>query len=147
LTAWALGRRSSSIVAAKKGIRCTVITPERRVLDETADAVVIPAHDGELGILVNRAALMCELGVGQFRYQKGGQTRRMFIDGGFAQVHDNDVTVLTGSAVPAADITPETLAEAERAVEEFRGHDPETLEARRHAQRRLSVLRALQGAS
>jgi F-type H+-transporting ATPase subunit epsilon len=134
-------------VAERKEIRCTVITPERQVLDETADAVVIPAHDGELGVLVNRAALMCELGVGQFRYQKGGQVQRMFIDGGFAQVHDNFVIVLTGSAVPAADITPETLAEAERAVEEFRGHDPVALEARRHAQRRLSVLRALHGAS
>jgi len=134
-------------MAEKKGIHCTVVTPERQVLDEAADAVVIPAHDGEVGILLDRAALMCELGVGQLRYQKGGQIQRMFIDGGFAQVHDNDVTVLTGSAVPAADITPETLTEAERAVEESRGHDPETLEARRHAQRKLSVLRALQGSS
>jgi F-type H+-transporting ATPase subunit epsilon len=134
-------------MAEKKGIRCTVITPERQVLDETADAVVIPAHDGEVGILLNRAALMCQLGLGQFRYQKGGQIQRVFIDGGFAQVVDNDVTVLTSSAIPAADISPETLAEAERAVEELRGHDPETLEARRHAQRKVSVLRTLQGTS
>jgi len=73
-------------VAEDRPIKFVVVTPERKVLEQTADAVVIPAHDGELGILRDRAPLMCELGIGQMRYQKGGATRRLFIDGGFAQV-------------------------------------------------------------
>jgi F-type H+-transporting ATPase subunit epsilon len=132
-------------MARTREIRCTVITPERLVLDEATEAVVIPAHDGEVGILVNRAALMCELGVGQLRYAKGGRTERVFIDGGFAQVHDNAVTVLTADAAPAGNIMPDTIAEAEQAVADFRGHEPEVLAARRHAQHRLSALRRLRG--
>jgi F-type H+-transporting ATPase subunit epsilon len=134
-------------MAAKREIHCTVITPERKVLDQSAEAVVIPAHDGEIGILVNRAALMCELGVGQLRCTSGGHVQRAFIDGGFAQVHDNNVIVLTSAAISAADITSETIAEAQQTVEQLHGQDPETLAARRHAQRKLSVLRGLQASS
>jgi F-type H+-transporting ATPase subunit epsilon len=133
-------------MARAREIRCTVITPERLVLDEASEAVVIPAHDGEVGILVNRAALMCELGVGQLRYAKGGGTHRVFIDGGFAQVYDNAVTVLTADAIPAENVTAEAIAEAERAVGDSQGHEPEELEARRHAQHRLSALRRLREA-
>jgi len=132
-------------MAEQKDIHCTVITPERRVLDETVEAVVIPAHDGELGVLHNRAALMCELGVGQFRYSEGGRTHRVFIDGGFAQVNDNEVTVLTSQAIPAGQITSEVTAEARRELDELRETAAATQEARRHASRKLSVLRSLQG--
>jgi len=131
-------------MAKSNQIKFVVITPERQVLEETTDSVIFSAHDGEIGILHDRAPLMCELGIGQLRYHAGSQTRRLFIDGGFAQVNENTVTILTPHALLAEDITAETVAEAERSVEELRGTDPETLEARTKAQRRLSVLRGLQ---
>lgn len=130
-------------MADPTAIGVVVITPERQVVDETADAVVIPAHDGELGVLRDRAALMCELGIGQLRYTRAGQTQRVFIDGGFAQVLDNHVTLLTSRAIPADQIDADVIAQAEQVLAGHQGHDPDTRKAVEHAQRRLSVLRHL----
>jgi len=124
-------------------IELLVITPERQVLDEAAESVVIPAHDGELGVLWNRAPLLCELGIGQLRYQRDGRQWRMYIDGGFAQVLDNRVTVLTNRALPAEKVTAEELAAAQRAAEAHQGHSPEVMLARERARRRVRELRRI----
>lgn len=124
-----------------------VITPERQVLAESAEAVVIPAHDGEIGVLWDRAPLVCELGIGQLRYTKAGRTVRLFIDGGFAQVLNNHVTVLTGRALPARTVTAQVVSAAARAVDEHQGTEPDTLRARELAQRRLRELRRILTAS
>jgi F-type H+-transporting ATPase subunit epsilon len=132
-------------MAKEKTLSFVVVTPEQQVVEDTADSVVIPAHDGELGILSDRAPLMCELGIGQMRYRKAGQMHRLFIDGGFAQVHDNHVTVLTEHAAPADEITDDAIAAAERSVAEVSGKTIEANEARQKARRRVSVLRELKG--
>jgi F-type H+-transporting ATPase subunit epsilon len=131
-------------MAQGKQIELAVITPEREVLEATAESVVVPSHDGELGVLNQRAPLMCELGIGQLRYEAAGRERRVFIDGGFAQVFENRVTVLTKRAVPAEDVTSEVVDEAARSVAEQTGTGPEEVLDRERAQRRLSVLRAMQ---
>jgi len=121
-------------------LHVTVITPERRVLDADADAVVIPAHDGELGVLRDRAALLCELGVGQLRYSRAGQTQRVFIDGGFAQVLDNRITVLSGRALPAEEVTPAMVSEAETAARQPPGRDADAQLESQRARRRWRTL-------
>lgn len=81
-------------------LTCSVITPEAQVFDGPADAVVIPAHDGEIGILPQRAPLLAKLGAGLMRLTTpGGGHENWFIDGGFAQVVDNRVIVLTQRAL------------------------------------------------
>ena len=132
-------------MAKDKNIQFVVVTPEKQVVEDTADAIVIPAHDGELGILSERAPLMCELGIGQMRYERDGRTHRVFIDGGFAQVHDNLVTLLTDNAAPAEAITDEMIAGAEQAIADMTGSTPEDIEARRKAKQRAGVLRQLKG--
>jgi F-type H+-transporting ATPase subunit epsilon len=124
-------------------IDLVVITPERHVLRETAEAVVIPAHDGELGVLRDRAPLLCELGIGQLRYSRSGQTRRLFIDGGFAQVLENHVTLLTSRAIPAEQVNAEVVAAAQRAIADYPGYDTESFLARQSAQQRLNALRRI----
>ncbi len=124
-------------------VHFVVVTPEAQVAEGTAQSVVIPAHDGELGILRNRAPLMCELGIGQMRYTADGQTKRFFIDGGFAQVNRNEVTVLSARAVPDSEITPEMIADAEKAAEKEAGSGPDAGEFRRKARQRANVLRRL----
>jgi|YNPNPStandDraft_1061719.scaffolds.fasta_scaffold88482_2 F-type H+-transporting ATPase subunit epsilon len=128
---------------APRAIRLIVVTPEQQVLDEYTSSVVFSAHDGEVGILPLRAPLLCELGVGQLRYQTGGTTRRLYIEGGFAEVMNNTVTVLTQRALPVDQITPQTIAEAEAAVASLVGSEPGTVSSRREAQERLRVLRRL----
>jgi F-type H+-transporting ATPase subunit epsilon len=79
--------------------KTSVITPEGSVFDGPAEFVAIPAIDGELGILHNRAPLLAKLGAGRLRVQSGGNTREWFIAGGFAQVVDNHATILTQEAI------------------------------------------------
>ncbi|MFQ5495843.1 MAG: F0F1 ATP synthase subunit epsilon [Phycisphaerae bacterium] len=89
-------------MARRNDILCSVITPEEQVLETTATSVVIPAHDGLIGILRNRAPLLCELGQGTLRIDTTGEGRReVSISGGFAQVLDNEVIVLTEKAETA----------------------------------------------
>jgi F-type H+-transporting ATPase subunit epsilon len=97
-------------------IECVVVTPERKLLDEVVDFVALPLYDGELGVLPGRTPLIGRLGYGELRTREGGQVRRYFVDGGFAQVRDNVVTVLTNRAVPANKIdTVAAAQELERA--------------------------------
>lgn len=130
-------------MAKLKTLNFVVVTPEKQVVKGTADSIVIPMHDGELGILPDRAPLMCELGIGQMRYRKAGAIRRLYIDGGFAQVHDNRVTVLTGQAVPTEQITDEMISRAEQGAADEQAHTLEAVEARRRAHRRAATLREL----
>src|SRR6058998_3517668 len=85
-------------------VRCVVVTPERAVLDAPAEFVALPMYDGELGVLPGRAPLIGRLGVGELRLLQHGAARRFFVDGGFAQVRGDTVTVLTNKAVPAGEI-------------------------------------------
>jgi F-type H+-transporting ATPase subunit epsilon len=91
---------------AGSGIECVVVTPERTVLDEVVEFVALPLYDGELGVLPGHSPLVGRLGHGELRIKFGGETRRYFVDGGFAQVRDDVVTVLTNRAIPAAAIDP-----------------------------------------
>lgn len=121
----------------------TVITPEQQVLETSAEAVVVPAHDGELGVLNGRAPLMCELGIGQLRYTSGGKTRRLFIDGGFAQVFENRVTVLTNRSLPEEQVTREVIQQAEKAAAVPPGKGAEARDQHDREVQRLRVFRAL----
>lgn len=114
-------------------IKCSVITPEREVLSESAEAVVFPAHDGMVGILKDRAPLLCELGTGVLRVESGGQTKNVFIDAGFAQVHDNQVTILTERAALAENISRADAQKALSEAEAMPAHDEASVIARNKA--------------
>jgi F-type H+-transporting ATPase subunit epsilon len=90
--------------AHNPALQCVVVTPERAVLDEPVDFVALTMSDGELGVLRGRAPLIGRLGYGELRVRRGQETRRFYVDGGFAQVRANVVTVLTPRAVRAEDI-------------------------------------------
>jgi F-type H+-transporting ATPase subunit epsilon len=95
-------------------VRCTIVTPERAVLDAVCDMVILPLFDGELGVLAGRAPFVGQLGPGELRLKTGNAVARFFVDGGFAQVRGNLVNVLTQKAIPAKDVTAEK-ADAARA--------------------------------
>jgi F-type H+-transporting ATPase subunit epsilon len=73
----------------------SVITPERAVLEGEATYASLPAHDGELGIQRNRAPMLYRLGAGLLRIDTDGGKRALFVAGGFAQMVDNRLTILT----------------------------------------------------
>jgi F-type H+-transporting ATPase subunit epsilon len=121
--------------SSRRELHCVVVTPERALLDEQADFIALPLYDGELGVLPGRAPLIGRLGFGELRISRGTVTQRFFIDGGFARVRDNVVTVLTSRAMKAEDIDP---AAVERSLEETRTQavPPEAQDARTKAQER-----------
>jgi F-type H+-transporting ATPase subunit epsilon len=102
----------SQIDGKKPGdrVRCVVVTPERTLFDQLVEFVALPLFDGELGVLPGRLPLIGRLGYGELRTKEAGATKRYFIDGGFAQVRDDVVTVLTSRATPAASINTEAAA-------------------------------------
>jgi F-type H+-transporting ATPase subunit epsilon len=89
-------------------LQCIVVTPEATVVDTAADFVALPLFDGEAGVAPGRAPLIGRLGYGELRVRRGGETLRYYVDGGFVQVVDNVVSVLTNRAVTAAALNATT---------------------------------------
>lgn len=114
-----------------KTVQCVVVTPERTVLDTAVDFVSLPMYDGELGVLPGRAPLIGRLGQGELRIRKGTTTQRYFIDGGFAQVRANIVTVLTARAQKADEIDQQAASQIVQ--------NPPTGEGRAKAQERARI--------
>jgi F-type H+-transporting ATPase subunit epsilon len=80
-------------------LKVSVISPEAVLFEGETDAVVAPAFDGEIGILTGHAPLMALLGNGLLRL--GGSGQRFNVSGGFLQVINDDVRVVTEQATPA----------------------------------------------
>jgi F-type H+-transporting ATPase subunit epsilon len=76
-------------------LKVSVISPEKVLFEGEAASVVAPAFDGEVGILEGHAPMMTLLGSGSLRLG-GGQSFN--IEGGFMQVLDNTVRVVTEKA-------------------------------------------------
>jgi len=130
--------------AMDKSVQCVIVTPERAVLDEAVDFVALPMYDGELGVLPGRAPLIGRLGFGELRTRHATDTRRFYIDGGFAQVRANVVTVLTPRALRAEEINPAAATEAlERAKGVAKTPEEQTalLNAQQRARAQLAVAR------
>jgi F-type H+-transporting ATPase subunit epsilon len=78
-----------------------IVSPEKLLLARPVDMVVIPAAEGELGVLAQHAPMIVLLRGGTIRLYEGGQvTERLFVSGGFAEVTPERVTVLADEATP-----------------------------------------------
>jgi len=82
-------------MATDKKLQCVVVTPEKAIFDEPAEMVILPMIDGELGVQPGHSALVGKLGKGELRLKLGTETKKWQIEGGFAQVRGDVVTVLT----------------------------------------------------
>ena len=94
-------------------IKLEIVTPERRVFDETVDSVTVPTATGEVGILPNHAPLISALKPGILSVASKGASEKMVVSGGFVEVSTNKVSVLTDIAEKADEIDVEA-ARAER---------------------------------
>ena len=79
-------------------LKVSVISPEKSLYEGEASSVVAPAYDGEVGILTDHAPMMTLLGKGTLKLDGGA--KKFTIEGGFLQVVNNQVRVVTekGSA-------------------------------------------------
>lgn len=95
-----------------KPLKIVIVTPEKALLDEHADLIVLPMFDGERGVQPGHSAFVGQLGPGSLRMTSGSSTKKFYVEGGFVQVRDNTVNVLTGKAVASENITSEIVKKA-----------------------------------
>jgi len=95
-----------------------VITPDQTVWDGPSDEVILPATSGQLGILSDHAPLLTALGTGVMRIKAEGKWNAIAVMGGFAEIEENEVTVLVNRAEPGSNVdrsaAEATQAEADR---------------------------------
>ena len=79
-------------------LKVSVISPEKTLFEGEVDAVTAPAFDGEVGILTSHAPMMTLLGKGTLKLGTGGSAGQFEVEGGFLQVIDDRVRVVTEKA-------------------------------------------------
>lgn len=78
-------------------VHLEIVTPDRQVLKDDVDEVVVPGINGEFSVLPEHTTFLSEIGTGRLTYTKGGHASHVEISGGFAEVRENQVTVLADS--------------------------------------------------
>ncbi|HEX4604229.1 MAG TPA: F0F1 ATP synthase subunit epsilon [Candidatus Angelobacter sp.] len=91
-------------MAETNTIQLEIVTPERLVVNDTAEYIEIPGKTGYLGVLPGHAPLITEIAVGEISYTNAGKTKRLAVAWGFAEVLQNKVTVLAETAEKAEEI-------------------------------------------
>jgi F-type H+-transporting ATPase subunit epsilon len=76
----------------------SVVSPERTLFEGEAESIVAPAFDGQVGILTNHAPMITLLGTGELRLTGSAGDRKFTVSGGFLEVADNRVRVVTERA-------------------------------------------------
>ncbi|MEX2237313.1 MAG: F0F1 ATP synthase subunit epsilon [Dehalococcoidia bacterium] len=100
-------------MATTPKLKVEILTAEKLVYQaEGVDEVIVPGADGELAILPRHAALITLLGSGELRVLRGGEEESLALAGGFMEVRDNEVTILSDIADRAEEIDVDKAREA-----------------------------------
>lgn len=90
------------------------MAPNRTVWNSEAQEVILPSNSGQIGILYNHAPLLTALEIGIMRVRMDNTWIAMALMGGFAQIDNNQITILVNEAEKANDIDPQEAQEAFR---------------------------------
>ena len=110
-------------------VNLEIVSPEKLLLSRAVDMVVIPASEGDMGVLEGHAPMMVMLRGGVVSLYEGDRiTDSLFVAGGFAEVTPERCTVLAGEAMPVNEIerseAEKRLRDAEEAMSQVDGNDP-----------------------
>ena len=98
-----------------------LVSPEREVFQGEVDHVVVPGTEGEFGVSPQHAPVMSMIKPGPLRIFNDGALRRIFVNGGFADVTPEGLTVLADDAVDLADVNAAELeTQIKNAAEDLR---------------------------
>lgn len=136
-----------------KALTLELVTPEKVAWSAPADFVVLPAADGEMGVLPGHMPFLVQLGAGEVRIKEGEEIKRFAVSGGFAEIKDDVISLFAETAEAADQINAERARQAlEKAKAESTKpnvdaeHLAEIEAAVRRAQIRLRVARRGKGA-
>jgi len=98
-----------------------ICSPEKILFSEKVEAIVAPAYEGYLGVLVNHAPMICLLQPGELKITKDNKEQFLIISGGLMEVYKNNVLILADSAEKIEDIDVERAERSkERALNRLR---------------------------
>ena len=111
-----------------KRLTLELVTPERPAFSGEGDFVVLPAWDGEMGVLPGHAPFLVQLKPGEVRFKAGGETKLFAVSGGFAEIRDDKVSLFAETAEMAESIDGERARQAlERARAELKRKEADAL--------------------
>ena len=123
----------------------SLVSPERELVNEEVDQVDVPGAEGEFGVLPRHAPVMAMIKPGALRVYNNGAVRKIFVNGGFADVTPEGLTVLAEEAVDLAEVDPAQIdQELKDAQEDLRDASGE--EKRMVAQRAVARAEAMRAA-
>lgn len=96
-----------------------VITPEKTVLSEEVDEVLVPTPNGQIGILPHHVNLVSQVAQGEIVIKKKGKEQYFAITGGFIEVANGKISVIADYAAHAEDIDVEKALKAQKRAEEI----------------------------
>lgn len=121
-----------------------LVSPEKLLISEAAESVLVPGSEGDFQVLPNHAPVMSTLRPGLLDVVlPGGKERRIFVRGGFAEVGPENLTVLAETAIDSADLNKAALAQEIKNAEEDVA-DAKDDAARDKAQEHLDGLKLIQ---
>jgi F-type H+-transporting ATPase subunit epsilon len=122
-----------------------LVSPERELFNGEVDHVVVPGSEGEFGVSPNHAPVMSVIKPGALKVVNEGTERRIFVNGGFADVTPEGLSVLAEEAIDLADVDPAQLEQQlKNAQDDLR--DANTDDRRAAAQRALSRAEGIKAA-
>lgn len=103
-------------------LHITVVTPEKTLVDQEADELIVPTITGEITVLPHHVPLFTQLAEGEIIIKRHGREEQIVVVGGFLEVNEKSITVLADYAVHGKDISAaraeEAKARAEKAMKE-----------------------------
>lgn len=133
---------------AESKVEFELVSPERLVISEPVDMVVVPGEEGDFGVLVSHAPMVSNVRPGVITVHDGGQvTGRMFVVGGFAEVTPARCTVLAENAVPVAEINRQAAEQQLKDAREDLEDAGDDEVQRKAAEKQIAVAEAMLQAS
>lgn len=114
-----------------ESLHLEIVTPDKVVLNTTADYIGVPGITGQFGVLPHHVPMLCALGVGGLYYRTANTAEQIFVSGGFVEVSGNVVSVLTETAERAADIDVTRAQAAKKRAEERLASQAENVDTAR----------------
>jgi len=105
-------------MALPKTLTLEIVTPDRSLLREEVDEVVVPGSEGELGVLPGHTPLLSSLKIGELWYRQGSEKHYLAIAFGFVEVLPDRVTVLADVGERAQEIDVQRAERAKQRAEE-----------------------------
>ena len=111
-------------------LHCIVVTPEETAFETDAESIIVPLFDGQKGVMTDHAPMIGRLGNGALTLTTGGTTESHYVEGGFIQVLDNVVSILTNRVGAIGDLNKDELEGNLRDALAMPGNSVEELDQR-----------------